>query len=300
MAAKDGLRVNTLIIGAGRSGTTSLSSLLEGHGEVCFSNIKEVHYFSIPELHLRGEGYYHAFFRRYKGEAVIASADTYLLMDHEAIRRVYAYNPKMKIIAILRDPVARAWSSYNYSVNYGHHGAYADFLDSPEIERNIRKETDIVRRNNMGHFYGGLYHEHLQRWSEVFPREQILLLKTDDLNEAPRELAAKLYAFLGLTPEESEIKTANPAAVPRNLMLEKFLLDRDRLLRRFIRKSVPRFIRNLVIGTGLVDRLHEANRKKKPNQPLSGEKEVKAREYFEKDLRLLKEEFQMDLIHPRT
>jgi hypothetical protein len=295
MADKGGIRVNTLVIGAGRSGTTSLCSLLEGHREVCFSNIKEVHYFSIPDLYRRGEGYYHGFFRRYRGQPVVASADTYLLMAHEAIQRVHAYNPGMKIIVLLRDPVARAWSSYHYSVNYGYHGAYSDFLDSPEKEKNIRDEADIVRRNNVGHFYGSLYYEHLHRWAEVFPGEQILLLKTEDLKEAPLELTRKLQAFLDLRPDDSVIGKENPAAVPRNLKLERFLLDRDRFFRKVIRKTVPRFVKNLVIGTGLVDRLHEANRKLKPYEPLPGEKEKEARLYFEKDLRLLKQDFQVDL-----
>jgi hypothetical protein len=254
-----------------------------------------VHYFSIPDLYRRGEGYYHGFFRRYRGESVVASADTYLMTDHEAIQRIRAYNPEMKIIALLRDPVARAWSSYHYSVNYGHHGAYADFLDSPEREKNIRDETDIARRNNVGHFYGSLYYEHLHRWAEVFPREQILLLKTEDLKEAPLELTRKLYSFLDLLPDDSVIGKANPAAVPRSLKLERFLLDRDRFLRKVIRKAVPRFVKNLVIGTGVVDRLHEANRKLTPYEPMPGEKEEEARHYFEEDLRLLKKEFQMDL-----
>ena len=295
MANKDDIRVNTLIIGAGRSGTTSLCALLEAHRGVCFSNIKEVHYFSIMDLHRRGEKYYHSFFRRYSGEPVIASADTYLLMDYDAIQRVHAYNPAMKIIVILRDPVERAYSSYHYSVNYGHHGAYADFLDSVETEKDIRYERDIVRRNNTGHFYGSLYHEHLHRWAMVFPGEQLLILKTSDLKESPLEFSRQLFSFLDLPSETGEIEMANPAAVPRSMKLERFLLDRDHFLRKIIRKSVPRFIKNMVIGTGVVDRLHEANRKEQSNEPLSEEKKERARQYFEEDLQLLKEEFHIDL-----
>ena len=52
------MQVNTLIIGAGRSGTTTLCKIIEGHQQVCFSKIKEVHYFSIADLHQRGESYY--------------------------------------------------------------------------------------------------------------------------------------------------------------------------------------------------------------------------------------------------
>ena len=298
MAKSDSFRVNALIIGAGRSGTTSLYTLLEDHGSICFSKIKEVHYFSIPDLYRRGERYYHGFFRHYNGEPVVASADTYLLMDYDAIGRVHAYNPEMKIIVILRDPVARAYSSYHYSVNYGHHRAYADFLDSPEAERDIRDEPDIVRRNNAGHFYGSLYYEHLHRWDRVFPRKQMLLLKTSDLKKSPGELSRQLFSFLDLPADTDEIGKENPAAVPRSMKLERFLLDRDHFMRRFLRRSVPRFLKNLVIGSGIVERLHEANRKEQPYEPLSEEQEKRARQYFTEDLYRLKEEFQIDLTEP--
>ncbi len=54
MADRDDFKVNTLIIGAGRSGTTSLFAHLEAHKDVCFSSIKEVHYFSITDLYKKG------------------------------------------------------------------------------------------------------------------------------------------------------------------------------------------------------------------------------------------------------
>ena len=198
MVNRGDFRVNTLIIGAGRSGTTSLYAYLETHRDVCFSSIKEVHYFSIDELFKRGERYYHSFFRKCDDATVIASADTYLLMDYDAITRIHAYNPDMKIIVMLRDPVARAYSSYNYSVNYGHHKAYGTFLDSVVREKDIDKVANIVTRNNVGHFYGSLYYEHLSKWSAVFPREQIFLLKTGDLKDSPRRLSEEMFHFLGL------------------------------------------------------------------------------------------------------
>jgi len=287
-------KVNTLIIGAGRSGTTSLYSYLEAHREVCFSNIKEVHYFSIKELYKKGEKYYHSFFRKNNQAPVIASADTYLLMDHEAISRIHAYNPDMKLIVMLRDPVYRAYSSYNYSVNYGHHDAYHSFLDSIDLEKDIRKEPDIVDRNNKGHFYGGLYFEHLSKWTSVFPRENILLLKTSDLKESPQEFSKQLFSFLGLSNIQNEIGQANAAAVPRNIKLEKFLLDRDLPLRKVIRDVTPRFLKNLIMKSGVVDKLHDTNRKEQALKPLLKEEIERALPYFSKDLQLLKEEFDIE------
>lgn len=283
-------RVNTLIIGAGRSGTTSLFSYLKAHPEVCFSKIKEVHYFSIEELHRRGEAYYHSFFSKCQGETVLAAADTYLLMDYEAIERIHAYNPDMKIIVMLRDPVSRAYSSYNYSVNYGHHKAYASFLDSIEKEKDMAGEPDIVLRNNRGHFYGSLYYKHLKKWLELFPREQLCLLKTSWLKEDPQQFTAVLFSFLKLSDFQGGIERANAAAVPKNKQVEQFFLNRDHPLRRMIRGLTPRFLKNLIMGTGMVDKLHEANRKEQLVTPLSHEEEEKAKEWFREDLQGMADE----------
>ncbi len=288
-------RVNTLIIGAGRSGTTSLFAHMETHADVCFSSIKEVHYFSIGELYRRGEKYYHSFFKNREGAHVIASADTYLLMDHDAISRIRDYNPEMKMIVMLRDPVARAYSSYNYSVNYGHHEAYSTFLDSIEVEKDIENESNIVTRNNLGHFHGSLYYKHMIKWTEQFPREQFLLLETSELKESPHILLEKLAAFLNLSSFEGKVERENVAAIPKNKKLEKFLLDRDGFLRSMIRILTPRFIKNLIMGSGLVDRLHDANRVEFAVTPLAAKEAEKAMLFFKEDLQLLKKEFGIKL-----
>jgi len=285
------IKVNTLIIGAGRAGTTSLFALLEQHPQVCFSYLKEVHYFSVPDLYKRGEQYYHSFFRHYQNEAVLASADTYLFMDYEAIKRIHRYNPKMKILVVLRDPVERAYSSYWYSVNYGHHKAYPSFMDSAEREKGIEHEPDIVRRNNQGHFYGSLYYRHLNRWLEFFPREQFLLLTTSGLKEQPQDLTRELYRFLEIRDNPVEPGLENAAAVPRHRRMEKFLLDRNRPLRKALRWLVPRFLKDRLMRSGIVERLHRANRKTRSNPLLSGKEYQNALIYFRDDLQGLEKAF---------
>jgi hypothetical protein len=288
------IRVNTLIIGAGRSGTTTLYSYLKGHSNVCFSYIKEVPYFSLTEHFAKGEKYYHSFFRNCEKSPVIASADTYLLMDYEAISRVHAYNPHMKILVMLREPLARAYSSYNYSVNFGHHHAYGSFLDSIKLEREIAREPDIVRRNNLGHFYGSLYYKHMAQWARVFSRDQMFLMRTHDLKDHPEKLFSELCAFLGIPPQEWEIQQTNVAAAPKNKSLEKLFMDRNTLPRKLVRKVLPRPVKNLLMRSGMVDKLHRANRKEQMAPPLSsGEKEL-AMPFFREDLQLLKQEFHVE------
>lgn len=285
------IQVNTLIIGAGRSGTTSLYAHMEQHRGVCFSSIKEVHYFSIGDLYKKGHQYYHSFFKHYKNEPVIASADTYLMIDHAAIERIREYNPGMKLVIMLRDRVDRAYSSYNYSINYGHHEAYSSFLDSMDIEAGIGEEENIVKRNNEGHFHASLYYKHLAMWTAVFPREQILVLHTTEMKNDPAKLSARLFSFLGLEGIQAEIPRANAAAIPKNQKLEKFLLDRDAGPRKIFRRLVPAFLKNMIMNSGLVDKLHDVNRKEHRTEPLGPDERGKAEAFFEEDKRLLAEKW---------
>jgi hypothetical protein len=293
------VKVNTLIIGAGRSGTTSLFKILESHPEVCFSKIKEVHYFSIEDLYCRGEKYYESFFPHFKNEKIVASADTYLLMDYSAISRIKAYNPEIKIIVMLRNPVDRAYSSYNYSINYGYHKAYNSFIDSIVFEKDIENEESIIQRNNLGHFYGSLYGKHLSEWSKIFTKENLLIITLDELKSNTDGFMNKLSSYLAINPfllnQKYEGKQ-NQNAVPKIKSFEQFLLNRDSGLRKFIRWFFPSFLKKLIIHSNIVDKIHELNRKPSEYKPLSKQDKLLAMKYFEKDLEILKSEFGIELL----
>lgn len=288
------MRVDTLIIGAGRSGTTTVCKHLENHSAVCFSVIKEVHYFSIEDLYKRGTKYYHSFFPHFEGQSVSASADTYLLMDHLAINRIKDYNPAMKIIVLLRNPVERAYSSYNYSVNYGHHEPYAKFLDSIEHERTIEDVKNMVHRNNIGHFYGGLYYYHLKKWMDAFSKENILVLKTSEMRSDPSKFQESICHFLNIQVDgfkgmgESRL---NQNAIPKSKAFEQFLLNRDNFLRKVIRSTVPSFMKQWIIRSQLVEKVHSLNRDVQKYRPLTAQEREKASLYFREDLKNLKDEF---------
>ena len=285
-------RVNTLVIGAGRSGTTTLCDILEQHPDVCYSAVKEVYYFSIPDLYRRGEKYLHSFFENCTGKPVVATADTYLLIDYGAIQRIYAYNPEMKIIVILRNPVERAFSSYHYSVNYGHHKPYPRFTDSIEAEADIAEEPDVVKRNNMGHFYGGLYSRHLDQWLKVFDRSQLLILFTAELQDDPGGTVTKLLDFLELPPAELDVSRLNVHAVPRFRSLEQTLLNRESRVRRSVRKLIPSCVKNRIIRSGMVEKIFRMNRKIAPVPEISAEERRRAEAFFKKDMERLEHEYQ--------
>lgn len=287
---KASIRVNTLLIGAGRSGTTSLCSALAQHPEICFSTIKEVNYFSIEDLYSRGEEYFHSFFD-YKDENVVATSDTYLLPAYDAIEKIHSYNPEMKLVVLLRDPVNRAYSSYNYSVNYGHHKAYHSFLDSIDIEKDIMQKKDLIEINNLGHFYGSLYARHLQEWAKLFPKQQMLILRTSDMRDNPGRFSSKLTDFLGIQSYQFTYEKQNVNAIPRSRLMERMLIDRNSILRKAVRKLLPWGIKQRIIKSGKVEQIHNANRQAREATVLSDEEYNVAKQYFVKDLEMLQKEF---------
>lgn len=291
------MKVNLLIIGAGRSGTTSIYKYLDQHPDVCFSSIKEIHYFSIEELYKRGEKYYHSFYDHYQGEKLYASADTYLMMDYQAIEKIKAYNENIKILVMLRDPVDRAYSSYNYSVNYGYHDALENFSDCISFEKDIEKVNDLIQRNNLGHLYASQYYKHLSRWLKVFPKENFVFLTTKELKEDPEGLYRKLCLDLNIAEFslENSGKAHNANAVPKNKGLEQFLLNRNNPIRSLLRNMLPSFIKTSILKSTFVDKLHGLNRKEQAYEKLSDEEYKKMKDYFGSDLQSLNDELKINL-----
>jgi len=287
-------RVNALIIGAGRSGTTSLCDTIARHPQICYSTIKEVNYFSIDSLYRRGESYFHSLFEC-DNKKVVATADTYLLAAQSAIQRIYAYNPDIKLIVLLRDPVSRAFSSYNYSVNYGHHEKYYSFIDSIESEKGIKANEDLVEINNLGHFYCSLYGKHLLRWADVFGKDQLLILKTRDMANNPNIIAKQITDFLEIDQYKFEFEKQNVNAVPRSRIFERLLINRDSILRKSIRNLMPRKIKQKIFKSGLVEKVHNVNRNPQKAASLTEEEQSRAFEYFKNDLDILEKEFGITL-----
>ncbi len=288
---------NTILIGAGRSGTTSLYNYMLAHPQICFSDIKEVTYFSISEHYDRGNDYFHSFFSQFDKQPIIATSDTYLLIDKNAPERIARYNPDMKIIVMLRDPVQRAFSSFRYAVDNGYISQNENFIDTIGNEKNILKIDDIAAQNNLAHCYGSLYHKHLIFWTKYFPKKNFLLLKTNDLKNEPNMLFGELCNFLGLDRFylDTAQRASNQASRPRIEHLHKILTDRNHLFRRFLRKVVPEKMKFMLMKSGVVDKIKNINRKKSPYLGIDSYAEKIAHEYFAADKKNLLRDFGLDL-----
>lgn len=210
-----------LVIGTKRGGTTSLANWLFRHPEVmplfpAAQQIKSPHYFDLEFW--RGEQWYRSHFptrRRVQrwtdrlGHApAVGEASPYYLFHPAAPARVAATVPQVRLVVLLRNPVARAYSNY-----WERRGSGAEDLSSFEAAlaaepSRLATVTDEQLANpafrsrhhdHHGYLARGHYLEQLERWWSYFDREQLLVLRSEDLYADPRGTAGRVQAFLGLT-----------------------------------------------------------------------------------------------------
>jgi hypothetical protein len=173
-----------LIIGAMKSGTTSLATYLRDHPGCFVAPEKEVHFFDYEYRWASGPDWYR---QRFSGatSAVLAGEATPSYMHRpEVPARIASVVPGAKLVAILRNPVDRAYSQYWHHRREGREErAFVDAVEDPG-------DFDYLGR--------GRYLEQLERVCEHFPREQLLVTLFDDLEARPRDTFVEVCRFLGL------------------------------------------------------------------------------------------------------
>ncbi len=204
---------SALIIGAQRSGTTSLFNYLAEHPDVLPPLGKEIHYF---DLHFaRGVRWYRGrfpFSHRLRHPALTIDASPYYLPHPLAPERAARLLPDVKLVAVLRNPVERAFSHYQHEVRDGresHSFAEAIELESARLageEDRIRREPGYYSYNHHRYSYTrrGLYLEQLRRWVQHYPRSRLLVVQSERLFREPAAVSAAVYQFLGLRPHRLE------------------------------------------------------------------------------------------------
>jgi hypothetical protein len=211
-----GVSPTFLIIGAQKSGTTSLFSYVTAHPAVVGATRKEVHYFDRKYFRMQPEEY-RSFFRSprlgvkdrlRRVRPQFGEATPYYLFYPHAPARAAAFNPDLKLIAVLRDPVERAYSSYQQQVRRGREPlSFEEAIDreGERIDADFEKTVADPKYWSWplrGYSYvaRGRYLEQIERWLEHFRRDRLLLLSSADLADDPAATVGKCFEFLGVPP----------------------------------------------------------------------------------------------------
>jgi hypothetical protein len=255
-----------IVIGASRSGTTSLHHYLGQHSNIFMCPRKSPNFFVSEDPLPAREGpvarqmagqwvssreSYEALFSGARDGDSIGEVSPVYLQSWAAPERIRGICPEARFVAILRDPAERAWAHYM--------GRIRDGLDDREnFEAVIEAELAEGLPDDVafGSYLGcSRYGHFLSRYLELFPREQIRVYLFEDLCEAPRDLLGDIFSFLGVEPSPSasiSMSRHHQSGQVRGA-LRRFLWTRSVGLRTTLRPMLPEGVRRLAAPLFLKD-----------------------------------------------
>ncbi|MEG4207924.1 tetratricopeptide repeat protein [Microcoleus sp. Pol7_A1] len=207
---------NFIIIGSQRCGTTSLYTYLAQHPQILTPIKKEMDFFS---WHFdRGIDWYLAHFPPMPaGEQFLTGEASPSYFDsREAPERLYSLFPQAKLIVLLRNPVDRAISQFYRLTGLNWEARSLDRVISDEIERLSQNPEYIIGEEPGNYLARGRYIEFIKKWRAFFPREQLLILKSEDFYAGAATTLKQVLEFLDLPEYQlSEYQNANPGSYQR-------------------------------------------------------------------------------------
>lgn len=205
--------IDFLIVGTQKGGTSALAKFLAQHPNIFIPKQKELHFFDIeanfknPQIDYNP---YHGYFHPNKNQTILGEATPIYMYWEPASKRIFEYNQNIKQIFILRNPVERAYS--NYIMEFRRKGEYLPFTMALLAEPVRRLFSAPLQNRSYSYIDRGFYSKSIKRIMTIFPREQLLFLKTEDLLLNHESTLNRIFEFLevpGLDYIEPEIVFSN-------------------------------------------------------------------------------------------
>jgi hypothetical protein len=232
------MRIDFIICGTQKGGTTALHNYLREHPEICMATTKEPHYFD-NDVHFQAKHpqhkIYHALFQPRDSRQILGEATPIYMYWSKAMSRIQRYNPRMKLIVLLRDPAKRAYSQWNMESQRGNETR--TFSEAIHAEVDELAMTPDKNHRLFSYVSRGYYHRQLTRIWQLFPRTQVLVLRSEALRDNPGATLASVQNFLTVNPMPAiEHRIEHAAKYPkpmstaeRSLMIRIYRQDIEKL-----------------------------------------------------------------------
>ncbi|MCH2045471.1 MAG: sulfotransferase [Saprospiraceae bacterium] len=246
---------NFLIIGAGKSGTTTVYNTLKQHPDIFMSAVKEPNFFAL-EGQQKINGYdkddpygfnfypwaitdleaYKNLFVQATHEKMLGEASTMYQYMPKVPQRIKSLIPTMKIIGIFRNPAERLYSRYLHLVRENR-APTEQFEDCFEKGNLWWQKNDLVQE--------GFYHSHMKKYYDIFPAEQIKVMLYEDLRKDPMAFMREIFEFLEVDPDiDLDMSVQyNVSGKIKNRFVDK-LIGQQSVIRRGIEKIAPAIVAN--------------------------------------------------------
>ena len=223
-------KVDFIVIGAQKSGTSSLRHYLGRHPHISMSYTKEPHFFDDASYSSHPLSYYWYEKDFYQGDhgKLLGEVTPILSYLAEGPQRIKDYNPEIKLIMILRNPIERAYSHWNMEKDRGYEKE--EFLHCIEREEHRLKNANHQERMLYSYMDRGYYAKQINRIKSLFSEDQLLFIKYEEYVARQESILHVVFNFLGTSQVDYEY---DPLAVHQRsytrmmtLSEREFLLDK--------------------------------------------------------------------------
>lgn len=297
-----------IIIGAGKSGTSSVYEYLNEHPEVHMSPVKETNYFALqgqeigisPQKDPEQQFHYpwsitqltdyQALFANAKQNQQCGEASPMYLYNDEAPLRIKETIPQTKLIVILRQPVERLYSRFMHLAREKREPS-EHFSDALERDSIWWRRNDLVQE--------GFYYTHLKRYFELFPESQLKVFLYEDLRQNPEAMMQELFSFIGV---ENSFKPQlgmeyNVSGKIKNPMIDA-LIGQQSVLKQAVEKASPALAESLKKSSLIKAATLKLRKKNLVKAPLSAAlKQEMTDKIYRKEILALQSLIQRDLNH---
>jgi hypothetical protein len=215
-------RLDFIVAGAQKCGTTALHYQLERHPQIALPSKEELHFFDDEERFARDVNYQdlHDSFRPSSRAVAAGESTPVYLYWRPAMERIWNYSKDIKLIILLRNPVDRAFSHWNMQRDRGYEPL--DFLDAIKAEEQRQREAEPLQSRRFSYIGRGLYGEQLERAFKYFPRGQVKVVRAEDLRSDFCNAINSLFDFIGVQPSRNiRNKERNPIRYEREITSEE-------------------------------------------------------------------------------
>lgn len=287
-----------LVVGAAKSGTTSLHYVMEQHPEICVPPCKETYIFNResmagtwPAVNTFDEEGYRELFRTHTTDRTRAWGEvttSNLYYHEEAVPKIRKLLDDVRIIILIRNPIDRAYSGWTMnSVSYGEPLSFEQAIE----EEQSRIEQKVMF---MGHYVSlGFYYQGVKNFLENFPQHRLYIL--EDLSERPPETLREIFEFIGVDGGfEPDYKTTyNSSGIPRSRLLQRLMFRGAGTTGTWIQRKM-----RLLMNRNRADRLfHKMRKFNLKRVPMKRATRQKLADIYREDVLKLQDLIKRDLSH---
>lgn len=213
-----------------KSGTTELAACMKQHPQIIWSRSNEVHYFDLNFD--RGSSWYRNQFPRTRTIfSCVGEKSPYYLFHPLAAFRAHAVCLHAKIIILLRNPIDRAYSHYQFNIRENREflsfeeaiQAESDRI-TPAVMEQVKKGEYHFNHQWYSYLSRGIYVDQIKEWQKYYPNNQILIIRSEDFRDDPDRVVNRIFSFLGLRPFHPQLRNTTPSSyLPMDALTRQWL-----------------------------------------------------------------------------